>query len=46
MEQFDLVVIGSGPGGYIAAIRASQLKMKVAIIIFFGPHTQQQFSCH
>ena len=32
MEQFDLIVIGSGPGGYIAAIRASQLKMKVAII--------------
>jgi dihydrolipoamide dehydrogenase len=32
MEEFDLVVIGSGPGGYIAAIRASQLKMKVAII--------------
>jgi dihydrolipoamide dehydrogenase len=31
-EQFDLVVIGSGPGGYIAAIRAAQLKMKVAII--------------
>lgn len=32
MEQFDLVVIGSGPGGYVAAIRASQLKMKVAIV--------------
>lgn len=32
MEQFDLVVIGSGPGGYIAAIRAAQLKMKVAIV--------------
>lgn len=32
MEEFDLVVIGSGPGGYIAAIRAAQLKMKVAII--------------
>jgi dihydrolipoamide dehydrogenase len=32
MEQFDLIVIGSGPGGYIAAIRASQLKMKVAIV--------------
>ena len=32
MEQFDVVVIGSGPGGYIAAIRASQLKLKVAII--------------
>lgn len=32
MEQYDLVVIGSGPGGYIAAIRAAQLKMKVAIV--------------
>lgn len=32
MEQFDLVVIGGGPGGYVAAIRAAQLKMKVALI--------------
>jgi dihydrolipoamide dehydrogenase len=32
MNQFDLIIIGSGPGGYVAAIRASQLKMKVAII--------------
>lgn len=32
MEQFDVVVIGSGPGGYIAAIRAAQLKQKVAIV--------------
>lgn len=31
-EQFDVVVIGSGPGGYIAAIRCAQLKMKVAIV--------------
>ena len=31
-ENFDLVVIGAGPGGYVAAIRAAQLKMKVAII--------------
>src|ERR1700678_1056200 len=31
-ERFDLVVIGSGPGGYVAAIRAAQLKMKVACI--------------
>jgi dihydrolipoamide dehydrogenase len=31
-ENYDLVVIGSGPGGYVAAIRAAQLKMKVAII--------------
>lgn len=32
MEQFDVVVIGSGPGGYIAAIRAAQLGKKVAIV--------------
>ena len=30
--MFDLVVIGSGPGGYVAAIRASQLGMKTAVI--------------
>jgi dihydrolipoamide dehydrogenase len=30
--QYDLIVIGSGPGGYVAAIRASQLKMKTAIV--------------
>ena len=32
MADFDLIVIGSGPGGYVAAIRASQLGQKVAII--------------
>ncbi len=32
MTNFDLIVIGSGPGGYVTAIRASQLGMKVAII--------------
>lgn len=32
MEKFNLTVIGSGPGGYIAAIRAAQLGMKVAIV--------------
>ena len=31
-EQYDLVVIGSGPGGYVAAIRAAQLGMKTACI--------------
>ena len=31
-ETFDLVVIGSGPGGYVAAIRAAQLGMKVAVV--------------
>ncbi|MFO7852222.1 MAG: dihydrolipoyl dehydrogenase [Bacteroidota bacterium] len=30
--KYDLIVIGSGPGGYVAAIRAAQLKMKVAVI--------------
>ena len=31
-DAFDLIVIGSGPGGYVAAIRASQLGMKVACV--------------
>ena len=31
-DSFDLVVIGSGPGGYVAAIRAAQLGMKVACV--------------
>ncbi|MBL4879116.1 dihydrolipoyl dehydrogenase [uncultured Hyphomonas sp.] len=30
--QYDLIVIGSGPGGYVSAIRASQLGMKTAIV--------------
>jgi dihydrolipoamide dehydrogenase len=30
--RYDLAIIGSGPGGYVAAIRASQLKMKVAVV--------------
>jgi dihydrolipoamide dehydrogenase len=32
MTQFDLIVIGSGPGGYVTAIRGAQLGMKVAIV--------------
>lgn len=32
MKSYDLIVIGSGPGGYVAAIKASQLGMKTAII--------------
>ncbi|KAF0107761.1 MAG: dihydrolipoamide dehydrogenase [Anaerolineaceae bacterium] len=31
-EQFDVIVIGAGPGGYVAAIRASQLGQKTAIV--------------
>jgi dihydrolipoamide dehydrogenase len=30
--DYDVIVIGSGPGGYVAAIRASQLKMRVAVV--------------
>ena len=31
-QHFDLVVLGAGPGGYVAAIRASQLGLKTAVI--------------
>ena len=31
-KQFDVIVIGAGPGGYIAAIRAAQLGFNVACI--------------
>jgi dihydrolipoamide dehydrogenase len=32
MQSYDLIVIGSGPGGYVCAIRAAQLGMKVAVV--------------
>ena len=32
MSQYDLIVIGTGPGGYVCAIRAAQLGMKVAVV--------------
>lgn len=31
-QSFDLVVIGSGPGGYVAALRAAQLKLRTALV--------------
>jgi dihydrolipoamide dehydrogenase len=31
-SQYDLIVVGSGPGGYVAAIRASQLGLKTAVV--------------
>src|SRR5919197_6532411 len=31
-DSFDCVVIGSGPGGYVAAIRAAQLELKTAVV--------------
>ena len=32
MNEFDVVIIGAGPGGYVSAIRAAQLGMKIAIV--------------
>lgn len=32
MEKFDIIVLGGGPGGYVAAIRAAQLGMKAAVV--------------
>ena len=32
MENFDVIVIGGGPGGYVAAVRASQLGLKTALV--------------
>lgn len=32
MESFDLIIIGTGPGGYVGAIRAAQLGLKVAVV--------------
>jgi len=32
MSHFDIIVLGSGPGGYVTAIRASQLGFKTAIV--------------
>ena len=31
-NRFDLIIIGSGPGGYVAAIRGAQLGMRVACV--------------
>jgi dihydrolipoamide dehydrogenase len=32
MAQYDLIVIGTGPGGYFCAIRAAQLGLKTAVV--------------
>ena len=32
MSTYDIIVIGSGPGGYVTAIRASQLGLKTAVV--------------
>ncbi|MGD9866655.1 MAG: dihydrolipoyl dehydrogenase [Hyphomicrobiales bacterium] len=38
MPAYDLIVIGTGPGGYVCAIRAAQLGMKVAVVEKRGTH--------
>ncbi|HEY5964134.1 MAG TPA: dihydrolipoyl dehydrogenase [Xanthobacteraceae bacterium] len=38
MMAYDLIVIGTGPGGYVCAIRAAQLGMKVAVVEKRGTH--------
>ena len=50
---FDLIVLGAGPGGYVAAIRASQLGLNVAVverehlggIVLIGDAFQQKQCC-
>ena len=32
MSAFDVIVLGSGPGGYVTAIRAAQLGLKTAVV--------------
>lgn len=31
-KQYDIVIVGGGPGGYVAAIRAAQLNLKTALV--------------
>ncbi len=31
-EQFDIIIVGGGPGGYVAAIRAAQLGLNTALV--------------
>lgn len=54
LESVDTLVIGSGPGGYVAALRSSQLGMKTAIVerkqarrglYTCGLHTIQSLNC-
>ena len=41
----DLVVIGAGPGGYVAAIKAAQLGMKVSSSYYFILHYDHLYAC-
>ena len=45
MSQFDVTIIGSGPGGYVAAIRCAQLGFKTAIIEKYSTFRWNLFKC-
>lgn len=32
MERYDIIVVGAGPGGYVAAVRAAELGMRCAVV--------------
>ena len=43
MSNYDVIVLGSGPGGYVTAIRASQLGLKTAIVEKESFDSQNEF---
>ena len=45
MNSYDVVVIGSGPGGYVSAIRCAQLGMRVAIIEKYSTMENKNIFC-
>ena len=45
MKSYDVAIIGSGPGGYVAAIRCAQLGMKTAIIEKYATSRRYVFKC-
>ena len=45
MKSYDVAIIGSGPGGYVAAIRCAQLGMKTAIIEKYATLGRHLFKC-
>ena len=45
MSKYDVTIIGSGPGGYVAAIRCAQLGMKTAIIEKYATLGGDLFKC-
>ena len=44
-ESFDTIVIGGGPGGYVAAIRSAQLGRRTAVVERLGTHAPPSGRC-